>query len=119
MTGNVSETIEYDGLFLNTDRTVENKVTVNVKGRLETTNSIHFLDYMTKLIDSSPSGCELILAMSELYYVSSTGIGAFTTILVNSKKRSMKLFIKNMQPKVMSILELLGFTAFFNFIQEK
>ena len=30
----------------------------------------------------------------------------------------MKLFIKDMQPKVMSVLELLGFTVFFNFIQE-
>ena len=86
MPDNTTEEIEYDGLFLNVDNTVENKVTVNVKGRLETANSIHFLDYMTKLIDSSTAGCELILAMSELYYVSSTGIGAFTTILVNSKK---------------------------------
>ena len=116
MDKNISETIEYDGLFLNTDTSIDNKVTVNIKGRLETSNSFHFLNYMTKLIDSSPSGCELILAMSELYYVSSTGIGAFTTILVNSKKRSMKLFIKDMQPKVMSVLELLGFTSFFNFI---
>lgn len=118
MDNNISEIIEYDGLFLNTDTTKENKITVNVKGRLETTNSIHFLNYMAKLIDTSPSGCELILAMSELYYVSSTGIGAFTTILVNSKKRNMKLFINNMQPRVMSVLELLGFTAFFDFIQE-
>ena len=116
MAENISEIIEYDGLFLNTDTSIDNKITVNVKGRLETANSIHFLDYMTKLIDASPSSCELILAMSELNYVSSTGIGAFTTILVNSKKRSMRLFIKDMQPKVVSGLELLGFTAFFNFI---
>ena len=112
-----TKTIEYDGLFLNVD-TTNNKIIVNIKGRLETANSIHFLDYMTKLIESSPSGYDLILAMSELYYVSSTGIGAFTTILVNSKKRNIKLFMKDMQPKVMSVLELLGFTSFFNFINE-
>jgi len=116
MAGNITDTIEYDGLFLNVDTSIDNIITVNIKGRLETANSIHFLDYMTKLIDSSPSGCDLILEMSELFYVSSTGIGAFTTILVNSKKRNIKLFIKNMQPKVMSVLELLGFTVFFNFI---
>jgi len=116
MAENISEIIEYDGLFLNTDTSNKQKIVVNVKGHLETANSIHFLDYMTKVIDSSPSGCELILEMSELFYVSSTGIGAFTTILVNSKKRNMQLFIKNMQPKVMSVLELLGFTSFFNLI---
>lgn len=116
MAENISEIIEYDGLFLNTDTTVDGKITINLKGRLETANSIYFLDYITKLIDSSSSGCEIILSMSELFYVSSTGIGAFTSILVNSKKRNMELFIKDMQPKVMGVLELLGFTAFFNFI---
>ncbi len=116
MAENIGETIEYDGLFLNTDIGSNNEIKVNVKGRLETANSINFLNYMTQLIDASPTGCDLILEMSELYYVSSTGIGAFTTILVNSKKRNMQLFIKNMQPKVMSVLELLGFTDFFNFI---
>ena len=115
MTNSISKDVEYDGLFLNIDNTVENKVTVHVKGRLETANSIHFLDYMIKLVDSTPAGSELILAMSELYYVSSTGIGAFTTILVNSKKRSIRLYIKDMQPKVKDVLDLLGFSSFFNF----
>jgi anti-sigma B factor antagonist len=118
MAENISDIIEYDGLFLKTNSSIANKVIVNVKGRLETANSIHFLDHMTKLVEGSPHGCELILAMSELYYVSSTGIGAFTTILVISKKRNIKFYIKNMQPKVKSVLELLGFTAFFNFIEE-
>jgi len=116
MSENITAKVEFDGLFLNVDRSIDNIVTVNVEGRLETANSIHFLNYMTEVIDSTSSGCDLILSMADLYYVSSTGIGAFTTILVNSKKRNIKFFIKDMQPKVMSVFELLGFTAFFNFI---
>ncbi|MDA3937989.1 MAG: STAS domain-containing protein [Spirochaetia bacterium] len=116
MADNLTEEIEFDGLFLSIDTTLPNKITVNVKGRLETANSIHFLNFMTELINSSVTGVDLILAMADLYYVSSTGIGAFTTILVNTKKKNIQLYFKDMQPKVLSVLELLGFTAFFKFI---
>ncbi len=115
MSGNITEEIEYDGLFLNVDNTIDNILTVNVKGRLETANSLHFLNFMTEVVDSSSPGCDLVLSMADLFYVSSTGIGAFTTILVNCKKKSIKLFLKDMQPKVKNILDLLGFTSFFNF----
>ncbi len=110
------EEIEYNGLFLNIEEFTDIKVLVHLKGRLETANSIHFLKFIIDLVDFSSVGCELILNMKELYYVSSTGIGAFTTILVNCKKKNMNLFMKDMQPKVKDILELLGFISFFKLI---
>ena len=106
---------EYDSLKLAVAVKNNGQVVVDIKGRLETANSNSFLNYMAEVIDDAAIGCELVLSMGDLYYVSSTGIGAFTTILVNSKKKNIQLFIKDMQPKVKSVLELLGFTSFFNF----
>jgi len=111
----MSKAIEYDSLKLAVVVKDNDQVVVDIKGRLETANSNSFLNYMAEVIDDAATGCELVLSMEDLYYVSSTGIGAFTTILVNSKKKNIQLYIKDMQPKVKSVFELLGFTSFFNF----
>ena len=111
----MTEVTEYDALKLSVTTKDDYKIVVDIKGRLETANSNNFLNYMTEVIDDAATGCELELSTEDLYYVSSTGIGAFTTILVNCKKKDIQLFIRDMQPKVKSILELLGFTSFFNF----
>ncbi len=111
----MQEEVEYDSLKLTVDIKDNDQVVVDIKGRLETANSNSFLNYMAEVIDNAATGCELVLSMADLHYVSSTGIGAFTTILVNSKKKNIQLFLKDMQPKVKSVMELLGFTSFFNF----
>ena len=115
MSNELLKVIEYDSLKLAVMGRDNIQVVVDMKGRLETSNSNSFLNYMAEIIDDAAPGCELVLSMTDLYYVSSTGIGAFTTILVNSKKKNMQLFIQDMQPKVRSVFELLGFTSFFNF----
>lgn len=115
MSNEFPKVIEYDSLKLAVVRKDSIQIIVDMKGRLETGNSNSFLNYMAEIIDDAVTGCELVLLMSDLYYVSSTGIGAFTTILVNSKKKNIQLFIQDMQPKVRSVFELLGFTSFFNF----
>ena len=106
---------EYDSLKLAVAVKDNSQVVVDIKGRLETANSNSFLNYMEEVINDAATGCELVLSMADLHYVSSTGIGAFTTILVNSKKKNMQLILKDMHPKVKSVMELLGFTSFFNF----
>ena len=111
----MQEEVEYDSLKLAVDIKDNDQVVVDIKGRLETANSNSFLNYMAEVIDDAATGSELVLSMADLHYVSSTGIGAFTTILVNSKKKNIQLFLKDMQPKVKSVMELLGFTSFFNF----
>ena len=111
----MTEVTEYDALKLSVTTKDDYKIVVDIKGRLETANSNSFLNYMAEVIDDAATGCELVLSMADLHYVSSTGIGAFTTILVNSKKKNMQLILKDMHPKVKSVMELLGFTSFFNF----
>ncbi len=85
-----------------------------VKGNLETANSPAFLDVLEKELDGKPVK-KMILELSELLYVSSTGIGSFTTLLINCKNKGTDLILKNMNPKVKSVFDLLGFSSFFVF----
>jgi len=106
---------EYHRIKLSVDSSKEGVVTVFLDGYLETENSDYCLKFISGIIDASPSNIELVLAMADLCYVSSTGIGVLTTILVNSRKKNLKLILENMQPKVKSVMDLLGFSSFFIF----
>lgn len=110
----VKET-EYEGLRLIVDNKDSDKINIEVNGRLDTGNSNNFLEYMTKIINTFAPGSDLILSLSNLNYISSTGIGVFTVILGNSKKKDIHLILKDIKPKVKSIIDLLGFTSFFEF----
>ena len=111
------EETEYDALCLGTHDS-DDRVTVSVRGRLETVNSVDFLRYVTEIISGAADGDILVMDLSRLDYISSTGIGALATILVNSRKKDLKLLLKNLQPKVREVMDLLGFTAFFTLVED-
>jgi len=55
----------------------------------------------------------LIVDMNGVSYISSTGIGALTNVMVKAKKREIALMLRSIQPKVRSVFELLGVLSFF------
>ncbi len=83
-----------------------------VKGNLETANSPVFLETLEKELNNSVIK-KVILDLKGLAYVSSTGIGSFTSLLINCKNKGAELILKNMDSKVKSIFDILGFTSFF------
>ncbi len=84
-----------------------------VSGQLETSNSPGFLD--TVKDELGRQGIKkMVLELSGLTYVSSTGIGSFTTLLIECKKKGVSLVLKNISEKVKSVFDLLGFTSFFD-----
>ena len=55
----------------------------------------------------------LIFNCNGLTYISSTGIGAFTSFLKQLKQKKGDMVLFGLQGKVMEVFELLGFTKFF------
>ena len=57
----------------------------------------------------------LIFDMTMVSYVSSTGIGSFTGFMKTLTPSGGKIVFFAMQPKVLDVFQLLGFTSFFTF----
>jgi anti-anti-sigma factor len=81
-------------------------------GYIDTYNSNFFQKRVQKAIESG--FVRLIFQCSSLNYVSSTGIGSFTTFLKAVKPQGGDLVLLDIQPKVYEVFQLLGFSQFFN-----
>lgn len=87
-------------------------IILNLKGFLDTYNSADFQREVNKLIETG--FIKILFNCSELNYVSSTGIGAFTSFLKTVKQKKGDLVLCFLQPKVFEVFQLLGFSKFFN-----
>jgi anti-anti-sigma factor len=91
-----------DGIVLSLSGSFDMKLASEVEG------------FLVSVIDLVEMGRPLILDLSGVDYMSSTGIGSLVTSLVRAKRRNVRLVVRNMTPKVRSVFELLGFMQFFN-----
>jgi anti-anti-sigma factor len=64
------------------------------------------------VLDCPPKG-RLVLDLSLVSYISSTGVGLLSTILVNAKRRSVSLVLLDIPPRVRNIMDTLGLMSFF------
>ncbi|MBN2737205.1 MAG: STAS domain-containing protein [Spirochaetales bacterium] len=86
-------------------------VHMKIKGILETDNSHGFQRVAVNLVDQGKRF--MLLGLEELSYTSSTGVGAFLTILRACKTHKGNAVIYDMQPRVKESFDLLGFSRFF------
>ena len=72
---------------------------------------------ITPLLDAAVSDCppkgRLILDLSLVNYISSTGGGLLSSILVKAQKREVSLILLDIPPKVRNIMDTLGLLAYF------
>ena len=80
-------------------------------GYIDTYNSNFFRKKIARVIEAGFT--RLIFNCTSLSYVSSTGIGTFTEILKAVKPRGGDMVFSEVQPKVMDVFKLLGFSRFF------
>jgi anti-anti-sigma factor len=85
---------------------------LSLTGYIDTYNSNFFQKRVQKAIDAGY--IKLIFQCGSLNYVSSTGIGSFTTFLKSVKPHDGDLVMLGIQPKVYEVFQLLGFSQFFN-----
>lgn len=85
---------------------------MTLSGYIDTYNSGFFQKRVQKAIEAG--FIRIIFQCNGLNYVSSTGIGSFTTFLKAVKPQGGDLVLLNIQPKVYEVFQLLGFSQFFN-----
>ncbi len=87
-------------------------VIIVLTGYIDTYNSTFFSKRIMTLVQNGYM--QLIFDCSRLDYVSSTGIGAFTTFLKAVKEKNGDVSLVNLQPRVYEVFQLLGFSGFFH-----
>jgi anti-anti-sigma factor len=87
-------------------------VMMSLTGYIDTYNSSFFQKRIQKAIEEG--FVRLIFQCNGLNYVSSTGIGSFTTFLKAVKQQGGDIVLLDIQPKVYEVFQLLGFSQFFN-----
>ncbi|MDP3177139.1 MAG: STAS domain-containing protein [Spirochaetaceae bacterium] len=70
------------------------------------------------LLPAAASLGGLILDLGGVSYISSSGIGTLTSLLVESKRMKLRLELARATSKVRDIIDLLGFASFFTFIED-
>ena len=91
---------------------VEGCLVLYLTGYIDTYNSNYFQKRILKAIESGY--IRLVFHCGGLNYVSSTGIGSFTSFLKGVKPKGGDLVLLEIQPKVYEVFQLLGFSQFFN-----
>jgi anti-anti-sigma factor len=90
---------------------IEGCLILTLNGRIDTENSVYFQKHIQKLV--AAGFMRLIFNCAGLDYVSSTGIGSFTSFLKMLKPKGGDLVLLEIQPKVYEVFQLLGFSQFF------
>jgi len=80
-------------------------------GYIDTYNSVSFQKRVQQAIERGFN--KLVFNCAGLNYVSSTGIGSFITFLKTVKPQG-DVVLFDIQPKVLEVFQLLGFSQFFN-----
>jgi len=91
---------------------VDGCLLLTLNGYIDTYNSSYFQKKVQKAIEAGFT--RLIFSCGGLHYVSSTGIGSFTSFLKTVKPKGGDLVMHEIQPKVYEVFQLLGFSQFFN-----
>jgi anti-sigma B factor antagonist len=105
---NIKDSLKITPMQVGGDAT---KVQLILNGYLDTYNSPEFQNHINNLIESGAR--HIIFNCNGLNYISSTGIGAFTSFLKILKQRKGDMVLYGLQKKVLEVFQLLGFTKFF------
>ncbi len=91
---------------------------IALDGILDSENAMFFSDAVIKTIDANCKLKFFIFNLENLNYISSTGIGSFTTILVHAKKHNVVLYLTRLNEKTRLLFNHLGLVDFFNIIDD-
>lgn len=90
---------------------IEGVIVLELEGYLDTYNSKSFQQYVQKIIDEGYQ--YIVMDCQGLTYVSSTGIGSFTSFNRMLLQKKGELVLVQMISKVYEVFKLLGFLSFF------
>ncbi|MGA2612236.1 MAG: STAS domain-containing protein [Spirochaetia bacterium] len=94
---------------------MEGVLVIFASGYIDTYNSLGFQRRTEKVVKAG--FVRLVIDMSAVNYVSSTGVGALTNLLKLVKPQNGDIVLLNIQPKIFEVLELLGFSKYFQVME--
>ena len=89
---------------------------IRLDGFLDNNNSLGFMEAVLKTIQDNKDFRTVIIDMLKVTYISSTGIGALSNIMVQSRKSNLGFYLCNLQKRIKNVMDTLGFTSFFKIV---
>lgn len=87
---------------------------VILTGSLDLECSRRLQDLLSWIIENQAGQSRLVVDLEHVNYISSTGVGALTIALTAARKRNTRFLLRNLQPKVRAIFQLLGLMDYFD-----
>ena len=91
---------------------------LRLEGSLDTENAIAFHHTVENVMMQLDSVYVLVFDMDRLKYISSSGIGAFTNILVSADRYGYRIVLYRVSVNVKSVFDTLGFSQFFRLMDD-
>jgi anti-sigma B factor antagonist len=91
---------------------------MKIEGSLDSDNSNDFRELASIALRESRASGGLVIELSSVNYISSTGVGAFANILAEAKSHNIPFFLRGMTERTKAVFDLLGFTSFFEFLDD-
>jgi anti-sigma B factor antagonist len=84
-----------------------------LSGELEMKASNDIAPLLEAALFEIPARGRLLLDLSRVGYISSTGVGLLATTMISAKKRLITLVLLDVPPRVRNIMDTLGLLSFF------
>jgi anti-anti-sigma factor len=95
--------------------TDKNGISLGVNGYIDSGNSSDFSDIASMALEMAYGNGQLVFELSGLSYISSTGIGALTSLLPTAAAHSVQVCLHGASPSIKKVFDSLGFVSFFTF----
>ncbi len=94
----------------------QDRILIRLQGVLGHLNTVEFADRIIEFFQGDWKGIPIIIDLKDLQYISSSGIGTFTTIRMQADHKNSDLYLLKMNQKVRQVFDQLGFSSFFRLI---
>ncbi len=86
---------------------------LSIKGYLDAHTAPEFENELTKLLEESRY--KIVVAMTELQYISSAGLGVFMGFIEDVRQNEGDIKLTEVSPRVFKVFDLLGFPSLYEF----
>lgn len=105
-------------ISVHTDSTYSGLVVLSLEGSLDTENATAFHRTIASVMQTLESCRVIVFDLHRLKYISSSGIGAFTNILVAAERYGYQIFLYRLSANVRVVFDTLGFSQFFRLVED-
>ncbi|HOJ99482.1 MAG TPA: STAS domain-containing protein [Termitinemataceae bacterium] len=92
----------------------DNHLTIHLGGELNLESATEFGTIGEIVLATLFAGTTIILDLAGLHYISSTGVGSISQLVLQASRRNISVQIINCQPKVREVFQLLGLLSVLN-----